>query len=95
MSVCFICNEPTHLEDSARVYVEIKPVTMFDQYGEMDYRFLHYDCMSNNDKPEFLKVCDTCGLTGKDARGSYPDLYDQPFIQHPECVDWESKRKGY
>lgn len=90
---CFVCAEPTTEHDSGMVYVVVKPVSMFDQYGEMDYRLIHFDCMANEDKPKHLRVCDTCHKVGKSSTGEYPEMYDQPFIQHPECVDWDNIRK--
>lgn len=68
-------------------YVEVYS----DRWGSRNlnaFGAFHLDCLDNIHKPEHLRVCDACGIQGKDATGGYPGVFRRGFIEHAECVDF-------
>lgn len=86
MKTCYECAQPIAGE------VIIGKVWNDELYELMREPF-HLDCLDNDKRPDEYRVCETCGLTGKDTQGRYPSPFDQPFIQHADCVDWDNIRK--
>lgn len=84
-NVCVVCDQ------------QIDGEPFWDHYlrdnRHPEFGAFHMDCVDNDRKPDNLKVCDVCGLTGKDMTGNYPGLYVQGKVQHQIHIDPDDYRK--
>jgi hypothetical protein len=95
MTECKVCEKPIQGEVFYS-YVEVSTPNYYaNQPPHISWEYVptHIDCMENDQRPDEYKVCDVCGITGKDADGKYAGAFIQGTIQHPAHIDWDDVRK--
>jgi hypothetical protein len=83
---CAHCDKPIQNEEPYWDWVMVNA-------GMADFLPAHMECTPNEHRPDEHKVCDVCGITGKDERGEYAGLFVYGQVQHPSHVDWDAVRK--
>lgn len=85
METCGHCDKPIENEEAHWDYIWVSGSTYFLP--------AHMECTPNEFRPDEHKVCDVCGITGKDEHGDYSGLFVYGKVQHPSHIDWDDVRK--